>query len=94
VRCSFSPLHSTAQRFVYTGSATGEVFIYDTSSGALHSRVGAHEDVVREASWHPSRPSLVIASWDGRAVEHGFCADAAAAGSGAGAAAAQDHDHR
>ncbi|CAI5474415.1 unnamed protein product [Closterium sp. Yama58-4] len=29
IRCYFSPLHSTAQRFVYSGSHDGAVYIYD-----------------------------------------------------------------
>ncbi|CAI7933830.1 unnamed protein product [Closterium sp. NIES-54] len=33
IRCYFSPLHSTAQRFVYSGSHDGAVYIFDLVSG-------------------------------------------------------------
>ena len=33
IRCQFSPLETTGQRYIYTGSSDGRVFIYDLVTG-------------------------------------------------------------
>eukprot|EP00961_Rhodomonas_salina_P057103 767700-Rhodomonas_salina.2 len=69
VRCAFSPLETTAQRYVYSGSSDGGVYVYDTLTGRLAGRpLMGHADVVRQAAWHPTLPELVSSSWDGRCV--------------------------
>lgn len=39
IRAYFSPLHTTAQRFIYTGSADGAVYIYGE---AMHLHAQQH----------------------------------------------------
>ena len=64
IRCDFSPLASTGQRYVYSGSADGGVFIWDILSDEMS--VGEHEHAgpVRDVSWHPYLPMLASSSWD------------------------------
>lgn len=33
IRCQFSPIETTGQRYVYTGSANGKIHIYDLLTG-------------------------------------------------------------
>ena len=35
IRCQFSPIETTGQRYVYTGSSDGKLRIYDLISGGL-----------------------------------------------------------
>lgn len=65
IRCYFSPLHSTGQKYIYTGSADGAVYIYDAVSGTKISKLHGHRDIIRDLSWHPYQPNLVSTSWDG-----------------------------
>lgn len=65
VRCYFSPVSSTGQKYIYTGSGDSSVRIYDLMSGAEVARLEFHEGPVRDCSWHPSYPMLVSSSWDG-----------------------------
>jgi len=65
VRCYFSPLHSTGQRFVYSGSQCGAVMVWDTLTGELVRTLRGHAATVRDVAWHPTQPAtLVSASWD------------------------------
>jgi WD repeat-containing protein 23 len=73
IRCYFSPLTTTGQRFVYSGSADGKVFIYDTFTGKKVSVLettnvdedfGMGEDVCRDVSWHPYHPYIAATSFD------------------------------
>ncbi len=63
IRCSFSPVETTGQRYLYTGSANGCVMVFDTKTGdtimTLHSEK-SKGTTVKEVSWHPRDP--VIAS--------------------------------
>jgi len=65
IRCYFSPVHTTGQRYIYTGSHEGTVYIYDVVSGKIVSTLSGHRGTVRDMSWHPTLPLLVSASWDG-----------------------------
>ena len=65
VRCYFSPAATTGQRYIYTGSQTGDVVIYDVLTGHVVSRLTGHHGTVRDVSWHPHQPILLSASWDG-----------------------------
>jgi len=33
IKCKFSPRETTGQRYVYTGSADGSVYVFDTLTG-------------------------------------------------------------
>lgn len=65
IRCYFSPLTSTGQKYIYTGSHDGCVYIYDLVTGKQVSRLSYHRGTVRDCSWHPTEPMLVSSSWDG-----------------------------
>eukprot|EP00045_Choanoeca_perplexa_P010361 m.104511 g.104511 ORF g.104511 m.104511 type:complete len:501 (-) comp15250_c0_seq1:2836-4338(-) len=69
IRARFSPLHSTGQRFIYSGSANGTVFIYDVLTGKVVDELKVHSSIARDVSWHPHKQSLVSSSWDGTIVE-------------------------
>ncbi|EFJ51643.1 hypothetical protein VOLCADRAFT_103278 [Volvox carteri f. nagariensis] len=70
IRAYFSPAHTTGQRFVYTGCATGGVHVYDIVTGqeVEGSPLRLHRKLVRDVSWHPFDPVLATVSWDGTVV--------------------------
>lgn len=72
IRARFSPLHSTGQRYIYSGSADGKIYVYDLHTTEVVRVIeGSHGNAIcRDVSWHPSLPWLVSAGWDGRLVEH------------------------
>ncbi|KAG0267983.1 hypothetical protein BGZ95_002686 [Linnemannia exigua] len=71
IRCHFSPAHSTGQRYLYTGSADGNVAIYrmdgtrvrtlDTSEAfQRHTRSPRKTPyIARDVSWHPFHPTIL-----------------------------------
>ncbi|EFA85872.1 WD40 repeat-containing protein [Heterostelium album PN500] len=65
IRCHFSPLATTSQKYIYTGSATGEVFIYDLLSGELVDTLNQGHGLIRDLSWAPYSPQLISTSWEG-----------------------------
>lgn len=65
IRCRFSPSHSTGQKYIYSGCATGSVYVYDLLTGSVITCLKSHEQVCRDASWHPYYPEIVSSSWDG-----------------------------
>ncbi|KAJ7980186.1 LEC14B-like [Quillaja saponaria] len=65
IRCYFSPSYSTGQKYIYSGSSDGFVYVYDLVSGAQVARLEHHEGPVRDCSWHPFYPMLISSSWDG-----------------------------
>lgn len=65
IRCYFSPEYSTGQKYIYTGSSDGCVYIYDLVSGVQVGKLDHHQAPVRDCSWHPYYPMLVSSSWDG-----------------------------
>jgi len=71
IRCHFSPLHGTGQRFIYSGSYDGKVYIYDTVTGdniaclILPCNPETSGQVVRDCAWHPYTQSLITTSFDG-----------------------------
>lgn len=64
IRAHFSPVHSTGQRYIYTGCATGLVIIYDLLTGETLQTVDGHSACVRDVSWHPYYPTIISSSWD------------------------------
>ncbi|KAI3869985.1 hypothetical protein MKX03_010279 [Papaver bracteatum] len=71
IRCYFSPLQSTGQKYIYTGSSDSSVYIYDVASGSQVAKLQRHIDAVRDCNWHPQDPMLVSSSWDGRLLRFG-----------------------
>lgn len=65
IRCRFSPIHSTGQRYIYSGSADGAVYLYDVLTGDVVAQLQSHSQVCRDASWHPYFPDIISSSWDG-----------------------------
>ncbi|TYG98519.1 hypothetical protein ES288_A10G123500v1 [Gossypium darwinii] len=65
IRCYFSPAYSTGQKYIYTGSSDGSLYIYDLVTGALVASCHGHEKPVRDCSWHPLYPMIITSSWDG-----------------------------
>jgi len=65
IRCYFSPEHTTGQRYIYSGSQNGQIYIYDLITGRAVSKLMGHHGPVRDMSWHPTDPMLVSVSWDG-----------------------------
>ncbi|CAO2203547.1 unnamed protein product [Urochloa humidicola] len=68
IRCYFSPMHSTGQRYIYTGSSDQCVYIYDVATGKVVEKLQWHGSIIRDCSWHPYLPTLVSSSWDGYLV--------------------------
>ncbi|XP_075230110.1 DDB1- and CUL4-associated factor 11 isoform X2 [Lycorma delicatula] len=64
IRCRFSPAFTTGQRYIYTGCASGRIFIYDVLTGEIVKTFKAHEACVRDVAWHPYRSEIVSTSWD------------------------------
>lgn len=62
VRAYFSPVESTGQRYIYTGSTDGTVYIYDVVSGETVKKLSGHFATVRDVSWHPSLPIIATSS--------------------------------
>jgi DDB1- and CUL4-associated factor 11 len=65
IRAYFSPEATTGQRYIYTGSSDGFIYIYDTLTGDIVERLGGHHATVRDVSWHPHKCQIVSSSWDG-----------------------------
>ncbi|KAH0435948.1 hypothetical protein IEQ34_026496 [Dendrobium chrysotoxum] len=64
IRCHFSPAHNTGQKYIYTGSHDGCVYIYEVITGAQVAKLDLRGSTVRDCSWHPYYPILVSSSWD------------------------------
>eukprot|EP00753_Platysulcus_tardus_P017457 PLAT6409.1.p2 GENE.PLAT6409.1~~PLAT6409.1.p2 ORF type:complete len:120 (-),score=24.83 PLAT6409.1:43-402(-) len=64
IRCHFSPERTTGERYIYTGSQCGAVYIFDSLTGERVALLRGHDHIVRDACWHPTQPQLVSASWD------------------------------
>ena len=67
VPCHFSPLHTTGQRYIYTGGytfnprvgRTGGFIIYDSLTGIVIKQLESHKHPVRDVSWHPYHHNFV-----------------------------------
>lgn len=58
-------MHSTGQRYIYSGSSDKSVYIYDMVTGKTIERLSWHGSIIRDCTWHPYHPTLVTSSWDG-----------------------------
>eukprot|EP00898_Chlorokybus_atmophyticus_P002883 jgi/Chlat1/3596/Chrsp234S03581 len=65
IRCYFSPAYTTGQRYIYSGSHDGSVYIYDVITGLIVKKLEFHRAAVRDCSWHPTLPLMACISWDG-----------------------------
>lgn len=66
IRSYFSPVNTTGQKYIYTGSYDGSVYIYDVLTAELVTKLeGGHMAIIRDLSWHPYDTQLVSTSWDG-----------------------------
>jgi len=73
IRCHFSPMHGTAQRYIYTGSYDGRIYIYDTISGqnvacletTNNDPNALNSPVIRDCAWHPYSNTLVSTNFIG-----------------------------
>ena len=66
MRAYFSPLHSTGGAFIYTGSFSHGVVVYDALTGGIVDTLAGHDGApVRDASWHPSHAVLASSGFDG-----------------------------
>jgi WD repeat-containing protein 23 len=67
IRCYFSPLHTTAQKYVYTGSADGRVYVYDVVTGNLVEIFAMKPNgLTRDVRWHPFEPMIVSPDFYGK----------------------------
>ena len=66
IRSYFSPLETTGQRYIYTGSSDGWVYIYDILSGENKCCIETpNRNVIRDVAWHPSVPLIASTSFRG-----------------------------
>jgi len=71
IRCYFSPIFTTGQRFIYTGDYNGQVYVYDAHTGKTvnvlrtltHEQMLAGETCSRDVSWHPFMPMICATSF-------------------------------
>mmetsp|Transcript_5107 Transcript_5107/g.13339 ORF Transcript_5107/g.13339 Transcript_5107/m.13339 type:complete len:584 (-) Transcript_5107:165-1916(-) len=71
IRCRWSPMETTGQRYIFSGSQCGRLFVYDVVEGkqaAVYSSGDQHSAVMRDCDWHPEQPLLASVSWDGCVV--------------------------
>ena len=75
IRSYFSPLHTTGQRYIYSGSHDGRIYIFDVVTGDIIALLKHHISVVRDCSWHPFEAKLTSCSWDGTIIEWSYNAE-------------------
>ncbi|KAI4469449.1 ddb1- and cul4-associated factor 11 [Holotrichia oblita] len=64
IRCRFSPVETTGQRYIYTGCGVGRLLIYDALTGKIVRELRKHSSCVRDVSWHPYNNEILTSSWD------------------------------
>lgn len=72
IRSHFSPVHGTNQRFIYSGSYDGKVYIYDINTGENVAYLEVPNDEgydpknlpVRDCAWHPYAQNLVSGNFN------------------------------
>ncbi len=68
IRCRWSPLETTGQRYIFSGSQCGSLFVYDILTGERTAVLRFHRSVMRDCDWHPRQPLLASVGWDGSVV--------------------------
>eukprot|EP01024_Parvocaulis_polyphysoides_P065021 TRINITY_DN7573_c0_g1_i4.p1 TRINITY_DN7573_c0_g1~~TRINITY_DN7573_c0_g1_i4.p1 ORF type:complete len:622 (+),score=77.01 TRINITY_DN7573_c0_g1_i4:148-1866(+) len=69
IRAYISPEFTTGGRYVYSGSYTGKVHVYDAVTAHQVSVLDHHKHTVRDCSWHPFQQMLCTVGWDGQVVQ-------------------------
>eukprot|EP01026_Neomeris_dumetosa_P041188 TRINITY_DN34071_c0_g1_i5.p1 TRINITY_DN34071_c0_g1~~TRINITY_DN34071_c0_g1_i5.p1 ORF type:complete len:586 (+),score=64.29 TRINITY_DN34071_c0_g1_i5:32-1759(+) len=69
IRAYMSPEFSTGGRYIYSGSATGKIHVYDTVTAHQVKVLNFHDSVVRDCSWHPYKQMFCSVGWDGAVVQ-------------------------
>jgi len=65
IRSYFSPASTTGQKYIYSGSYDGCIYVYDVVSGDIVTKLRGHRKLIRDVSWHPYDMQIVSTSWDG-----------------------------
>ena len=66
IRCYFSPIENTSQRYLYSGSADGCLYIFDILTGENKVCIpNQSAQCIRDVSWHPNVPVIAATSFDG-----------------------------
>ena len=58
IRCRWSPAETTGQRYIFSGSQCGSLFVYDVITGKKTAVFRFHRSVMRDCDWHPNQPLL------------------------------------
>ncbi|PRP82618.1 hypothetical protein PROFUN_04923 [Planoprotostelium fungivorum] len=64
IRAYFSPAHTTGQKYIYSGSHNGCIYVWDVLTGAVVKKIVAHSATIRDVSWHPYEATIMSTSWD------------------------------
>lgn len=60
------PGYSPDGKYIISGDANGDFFVWDYRSGDIYKKLKAHNDVCIAVEWHPVEPSKVATcGWDG-----------------------------
>ncbi|RMX68220.1 hypothetical protein KXD40_005497 [Peronospora effusa] len=59
IRCYFSPLHSTAQKYIYTGSANDHIDL-------VKAFTMKPSGLTRDVRWHPFEPTIIPPDFKGK----------------------------
>lgn len=68
IRCRWSPAETTGQRYIFSGSQCGSLFVYDILTQKKAAVFRFHRSVMRDCDWHPYHPMLASVGWDGSVV--------------------------
>jgi len=68
IRCRWSPFETTGQRYIFSGSQCGSLFVWDIITGKKAAVFRFHRSVIRDCDWHPNQPLLATVGWDGSVV--------------------------
>lgn len=67
IRCHFSPRANTDQRYIYSGSADGCVYVYDILTNRLAAKLDFNEEkTIRDCAWHPFEQSIITTDFSGK----------------------------
>ena len=69
IRCRWSPSETTGQRYIFSGSQCGSLFVYDILTQKKTAVFRYHRSVMRDCDWHPHQPLLASVGWDGNVVK-------------------------